>query len=49
MTNKNIYMSLGGLDPELIMKAAPAEKVQKKKHIILYVKNMMIQKQNMMH
>ena len=31
MTNKNIYMSLGGLDPELIMKAAPAEKVQKKK------------------
>ena len=30
MTNKNIYMSLGGLDPELIMKAAPAEKVQKK-------------------
>ena len=31
MTNKNIYMNLGGLDPELIMKAAPAEKVQKKK------------------
>ena len=31
MTNKNIYMSLGGLDPELIIKAAPAEKVQKKK------------------
>ncbi|MBQ7337739.1 MAG: hypothetical protein IJW40_04700 [Clostridia bacterium] len=31
MTNKNIYMSLSGLDPELIMKAAPAEKVQKKK------------------
>ena len=31
MTNKNIYKSLGGLDPELIMKAAPAEKVQKKK------------------
>ena len=31
MTNKNIYRSLGGLDPELIMKAAPAEKVQKKK------------------
>lgn len=31
MTNKNIYISLGGLDPELIMKAAPAEKVQKKK------------------
>ena len=31
MTNKNIYMSLGGLDPELIMKAAPAEKVQKKR------------------
>ena len=30
MTNKNIYRSLGGLDPELIMKAAPAEKVQKK-------------------
>ena len=32
MTNKNIYMSLGGLDPELIAKAAPAEKVQKKKN-----------------
>ena len=31
MTNKNIYMNLGGLDPELIAKAAPAEKVQKKK------------------
>ena len=31
MTNKNIYRSLGGLDPELILKAAPAEKVQKKK------------------
>lgn len=31
MTNKNIYWSLGGLDPQLIMKAAPAEKVQKKK------------------
>ena len=31
MTNKNIYISLGGLDPELVMKAAPAEKVQKKK------------------
>lgn len=31
MTNKNIYRSFGGLDPELIMKAAPAEKVQKKK------------------
>ena len=31
MTNKNIYKSLGGLDPELILKAAPAEKVQKKK------------------
>lgn len=31
MTNKNIYRSLGGLDPELIMKAAPAEKVQRKK------------------
>ena len=31
MTNKNIYRSLGGLDPELIMKAAPADKVQKKK------------------
>ena len=30
MTNKNIYMNLGGLDPELIRKAAPAEKVQKK-------------------
>ena len=32
MTNKNIYRSLGGLDPELIMKAAPAEKVQRKKN-----------------
>ena len=32
MTNKNIYMSLGGLDPTLIAKAAPAEKVQKKKN-----------------
>ena len=31
MTNKNIYRSLGGLDPELIMRAAPAEKVQKEK------------------
>ncbi len=31
MTNKNIYRSLGGLDPELIAKAAPAEKVQNKK------------------
>ena len=31
MTNKNIYRSLGGLDPELIMKAAAADKVQKKK------------------
>ena len=31
MTNKNIYMSLGSLDPELVAKAAPAEKVQKKK------------------
>ena len=30
MTNKNIYRSLGGLDPELIAKAAPVEKVQKK-------------------
>lgn len=29
MTNKNIYRSLGGLDPELIAKAAPAEKVQR--------------------
>ena len=28
MTNKNIYSSLGGLDPELIMKASPAEKGQ---------------------
>jgi len=25
MTNKNIYRSLGGLDPELVMKAAPSE------------------------
>lgn len=32
MTNKNIYRSLGGLDPELIEKAAPAEKMQKKKN-----------------
>ena len=31
MTNKNIYRSLGGLDPELVMKAAPSDKVQKKK------------------
>lgn len=31
MTNTNIYRSLGGLDPELIAKAAPAETVQKKK------------------
>ena len=31
MTSKNIYMSFGGLDPELIAKAAPAEKVEKKK------------------
>lgn len=31
MTNKDIYRSLGGLDPELIAKAAPADKVQKKK------------------
>ena len=31
MTTTNIYRSLGGLDPELIMKAAPAEKVKKKK------------------
>lgn len=30
MTSKNIYRSLGGLDPELIAKAAPAEKAQKK-------------------
>lgn len=30
MTNKNIYKCLGGIDPELIMNAAPAEKVQKK-------------------
>ena len=32
MTTTNIYRSLGGLDPELIMKAAPAEKVQRKKN-----------------
>ena len=25
MTNKNIYMNLGGLDPELVIKAAPGE------------------------
>ena len=31
MTNKNIYMNLGGLEPELIMKAAPAEKAKKRK------------------
>lgn len=31
MTNKNIYRSLGGLDPELIEKAAPAEHPQRKK------------------
>ena len=34
MTNKNIYKSLGGLDPELIMKAAPDNKVQKKSNIM---------------
>lgn len=33
MTNKNIYMSLGGLDPELVMKAAPDNKVRKKNNI----------------
>ena len=31
MTSKNIYRSLGGLDLELIAKAAPTEKVRKKK------------------
>ncbi len=34
MTNKNIYVSLGGLDPELIIKAAPAEKVKNKKKYV---------------
>lgn len=33
MTNKNIYISLGGLDPELIIKAAPDNKAQKKNSI----------------
>ena len=33
MTNKNIYISLGGLDPELIIKAAPDNKVRKKSNI----------------
>lgn len=37
MTNKNIYMNLGGLDPELIMKAAPAEKAKKRKVWIKWV------------
>lgn len=31
MTSMNIYRSLGGLDPDLIAKAAPAEKARKKK------------------
>lgn len=31
MTNMNIYVSLGGLDPELIEKAAPAERAERKK------------------
>ena len=31
MTNKNIFNSLGGIDPELIEKATPSDKVQKKK------------------
>ena len=35
MTNKNIYKSLGSLDPELIMKAAPDNKVQKKSNIMV--------------
>ena len=34
MTNKNIYMSLGGLDLELVAKAAPTEKVTRKKNSI---------------
>ena len=33
MTSKNIYRSLGGLDPELVMKAAPDNKVRKKNNI----------------
>ena len=32
MTNKDIYRSFGGLDPELIIKAAPTEKAVKKKN-----------------
>lgn len=32
MINKNIYKGLGGLDAELIEKAAPAEKLRKKKN-----------------
>ena len=32
MTNKDIYRALGGLDPELIANAAPAEMAQKKKN-----------------
>lgn len=32
MINKNIYKGLGGLDPELIEKAAPTEKLRKKKN-----------------
>ena len=31
MTNKNIYYSLCGLDPELVMRAAPTKNMQKKK------------------
>ena len=31
MTNKNIFYSLGGIDPQLIEEAAPSEKIQKYK------------------
>ena len=31
MTNKNIFNSLGGIDPQLIEEAAPSEKIQKYK------------------
>ena len=31
MTNKNIFNSLGGIDPKLIEEAAPSEKIQKYK------------------
>lgn len=38
MTNKNIFREMGGLDPDLIMKAAPAEKAKKKSLKNVWVK-----------